>query len=534
MAYEYSELLAQTRTWAEQACAAGWLDHAAAAPLTEPPPRTPDSLFGQHTSRPLIVAFMGGSGVGKSTLLNRLAGKPIAQAGIERPTSREVTLFHHHSLALQQLPEQFPIAQVNSAQHDDEAKKNIIWIDMPDFDSVEQGNRQLVLQWLPHIDVLVYVVSPERYRDEKAWQLLLAEGSRHAWLFVMNQWDRGLQEQAEDFRQQLHKAGFYEPVLFKTACTEHFQTDEFATLEETINSLANSHTIAQLELRGQHLRTQELRQKLHQIKEKLGQPQGFTQLRQHWQNQWPRTTEVLRQGFAWPLQAMAGFYAEHAADLLVNAQNHNASLWDTWAQARFTDALDELMINAHQLNLPIPPLRKALQAVRGKAEKTVRCQTELSVRKALVKPGNGIQRGFLKLVRFCEITLPLAAMAWVSYQVLLGYYQGTQVNSRYLGVDFAIHSGLLIVLTWLLPFFILKKAQPSLKKSALRGLNKGLEQALSSLDAELTETLDSLAHQHQEQNLKLEQLIAQCTQAHDPLAKVATRANPTLNRMLMD
>ena len=62
---------------------------------------------------------------------------------------------------------------------------------MPDFDSTEQSNKQLVLQWLPHIDVLIYVVSPERYKDEKAWRLLLAEGARHAWLFVINQWDKG-------------------------------------------------------------------------------------------------------------------------------------------------------------------------------------------------------------------------------------------------------------------------------------------------------------------------------------------------------
>ena len=47
---------------------------------------------------------------------------------------------------------------------------------MPDFDSIDQNNRHLVLEWLPHIDVLIYVVSPERYRDEKAWRLLFAEG----------------------------------------------------------------------------------------------------------------------------------------------------------------------------------------------------------------------------------------------------------------------------------------------------------------------------------------------------------------------
>src|SRR5580704_13675999 len=34
----------------------------------------------------LIVMLMGGTGVGKSTLLNALAGAPIAQASVTRPT----------------------------------------------------------------------------------------------------------------------------------------------------------------------------------------------------------------------------------------------------------------------------------------------------------------------------------------------------------------------------------------------------------------------------------------------------------------
>ena len=58
---------------------------------------------------------MGGTGVGKSSLLNRLAGKAVAKTGIERPTSREVTLFHHRSVALQHLPENLPIASVKIA-----------------------------------------------------------------------------------------------------------------------------------------------------------------------------------------------------------------------------------------------------------------------------------------------------------------------------------------------------------------------------------------------------------------------------------
>ena len=66
---------------------------------------------------------MGGTGVGKSSLLNRLAGRQLPEAGIERPTSREVTLFHHQCLPYNILPEQLPLAKINISQHDDEVKK---------------------------------------------------------------------------------------------------------------------------------------------------------------------------------------------------------------------------------------------------------------------------------------------------------------------------------------------------------------------------------------------------------------------------
>lgn len=535
MAYDYSELVDKTQTWAEQASAAAWITAASAQQLTECDNRSPDSLFSQNgCSRPLIVAFMGGSGVGKSTLLNRLAGKAIARTGIERPTSREVTLFHHHSVAIQQLPEDFPITQIKIAQHEEEAKKNLIWIDMPDFDSTEQSNKQLVLQWLPHIDVLVYVVSPERYRDEKAWQLLLAEGARHAWLFVLNQWDRGQEEQFEDFRLQLHKAGFYEPIIFKTACTENLQADEFHDLEATINNLANTHIVEQLQQRGLVAKKQELIQKLHTIDSQLGSEAAVGGLNKQWQQQWQAAQQVLQQGFAWPLQTLASFYAEHAADLLTSNHGNATVLLDTWAQTRFDDSLDELVQYADQQNLPVAPLKSQLLPIREKAAKIMHTATELSARQALANPGNVLQRSFLKVMRLCEISLPLLAMGWVAYQVFIGYYYSNLTNSHYLGADFAIHSSLLIALTWLVPFFVLKKIQPSLKKSALRGLNKGLVSGLNALDDEIVSVLENYSEQHQAQVQSLHTLIGQCTCADDPQQRLSVENGSPLARMLVE
>jgi len=538
MAYDYSSLVQTTKRWAEQALAAGWINTDVAQQLSDVDTRTPDTLFNHSGSRPLIVAFMGGTGVGKSSLLNRLAGKAVARAGVVRPTSREVTLYHHHSVAIKHLPEQLPLAQIKTAEHDNEARKNVIWIDMPDFDSTEQSNKRQVLEWLPHIDVLIYVVSPERYRDEKAWRLLLAEGGRHAWLFVLNQWDRGQTEQHEDFKQQLRKAGFADPVIFKTICGESPQADEFTQLESTISSLATEHIVAQLEQRSSQIKKDELRQNLQGTRRLLGSVSAFQQLPTLWQEQWQRSAQVLQQGFAWPVQQLAKHYADHAADLLNNpatakytTSGAKLNLWDDWSEARFDDALDEFVINADQLGVPVSPLKKQLSTLREKAPKIVQAQSELAARQALANPGNALHRGFLKFMRLCEIVLPLAAICWVGYQVFIGYYTSNMTDVEYLGVDFAIHSSLLIAITWLTPFFILKKLKPSLEKSALRGLNKGLNNASNIIDSEIQQVIENFGNQHSEQLKQLDGIIELCA-ASDRQSPIDS--DSPLARMLID
>jgi len=540
MAYDYSSLVQSAKGWAEQALAAGWINSDAAQQLSDADVRSPDTLFDCDGSRPLIVAFMGGTGVGKSSLLNRLAGKAIARAGVERPTSREVTLFHHHSVAIKHLPEQLPLAQIKTAEHDNESRKHVVWIDMPDFDSTEQSNKHQVLEWLPHIDVLIYVVSPERYRDEKAWRLLLMEGGKHAWLFVLNQWDRGQTEQYEDFKQQLHKAGFAEPIIFKTVCAEGLQADEFAALESTISALATEHIIAQLGQRSAQIKTDALKQHLQNTGLLLGSASAVQQLTRLWQDQWQRSAQVLQQGFAWPIQQLARHYADHAADLLNNpaaakyaTSGAKFNLWDEWAEARFDDALDEFVINADQLGVPVTPLKKQLSVLREKAPKIVQAQSELAARQALANPGNVLHRAFLKFMRLCEIILPLTAIFWVGYQVFIGYYTSNMTDVDYLGVNFAVHSSLLIVITWLTPFFVLKNLKPSLEKSALRGLNKGLICAIDMIHGEVLLAIENIARQHAEQVKQLDGIIALCS-AVDADRQSSIDGNSPLARMLID
>lgn len=539
MAYDYSDLVENTRQWAVQAAAEGWIAQEMLEQENSPLAGTPNALFGEGQGRPLLVAFMGGTGVGKSSLLNRLAGQPIARTGIERPTSREVTVFHHRSVAIQHLPENLPIASVKIAQHDDETKRHIIWIDMPDFDSIDQNNRHLVLEWLPHIDVLIYVVSPERYRDEKAWRLLLAEGARHAWLFVLNQWDRGQSEQFEDFKRQLSKAGFVEPIIFKTICAEDGQPDEFDELAKTLAELANEHTVQQLEQRGLQTRLNGLRQMLEHYRQALPIEAAFKEASPLWQQQWQRTMQVLQEGFAWPVQQLANFYAEHSVGLLANpntgkypSTQADALLWDPWARTRFDDALDEFVLQAEQRGIPAPPLKRQLAPLREKAPKIIETQSELAVRQSLANPGNALQRTLLRTARIAEILLPLAALSWVGYQVFTGYQHSNETHLAYLGVDFLIHSSLVVIISWLTPWFIVKKLKPSLKASAQRGLQKGLMLAFAMIDNEALAAIEQVKKLHAEQRRRLSDLIDECA-ALESKERVAIESDSTLSRMLI-
>ena len=526
MAYAYSDLLSQAQDWVKTAVAEGRLTAQQAQALLTIDQRSPDQLFSHEeladSSRPLIVAFMGGTGVGKSSLLNRLAGQAIAKAGVERPTSREVTLYHHQALAINKLPSGLPLDSIKISRHEDAGNSHVVWMDMPDFDSVELGNKRLVLEWLPHIDVLIYVVSPERYRDNKAWQLLLAEGAKHAWVFVMNQWDRGQAVQFDDFKRQLGKAGFSDPMIFRTSCIEP-DGDEFGELLAQLKALGGRQNLLELEKRSEKLRRQYLRQHLQQLLAAFPE-QAYAELRQTLETQWQQTEAHLQHGMAWPIQRLAQCWAGNLG------QQNDIKLWDDWARNRLQDMLDELVLQAAQCQIPSKPLKTALQAVADHAEKSVTTQTELAGRQAMLKPGNGVQRFLIKLTAICETLLPVTAMAVVGYQVFSGYYHSAADATAYLGTDFAVHSLLLIGLSWLIPYFLHKKNQPSLEKSAIRGLQKGLQRALAAIQAEIKFTVQAEQRRNDELRQQLAVLVERC--AAEPLGKLDKES--LLGRVLLE
>ena len=99
-----------------------------------------------------VLAFVGGTGVGKSTLLNALAGETVSPASVRRPTTSQPVAWvpADEREALGPLLEWLGVEDVR--EHGANDLGPVAILDLPDMDSVAFEHRARVEAILPRVD----------------------------------------------------------------------------------------------------------------------------------------------------------------------------------------------------------------------------------------------------------------------------------------------------------------------------------------------------------------------------------------------
>ncbi|CAM2931139.1 GTPase [Actinomyces slackii] len=154
-----------------------------------------------------VVALLGATGAGKSSLVNALAGAPIARVAVTRPTtSQPLALLpgtgedQGAGDAIPALLDWLGVGQrvVAPEALGQRLGASTILLDLPDIDSDHPEHRALAEQLAGKVDVLVWVLDPEKYADAVVHQDFLAPMSAHGevTLVALNQIDRLDQDSA--------------------------------------------------------------------------------------------------------------------------------------------------------------------------------------------------------------------------------------------------------------------------------------------------------------------------------------------------
>ena len=154
----------------------------------------------RQSAAPLLVALVGSTGAGKSTLVNSIVGTQVSLTGVRRPTTNSPVLACHpddihwfaENMFLPTLPR---VRQEGLARPgrdgllvlaaSEEMTRGIALLDTPDIDSVVRAHYDFAYQFLDASDLWLFMTSASRYADAPVWELLQHARERGAALGVV-------------------------------------------------------------------------------------------------------------------------------------------------------------------------------------------------------------------------------------------------------------------------------------------------------------------------------------------------------------
>ena len=121
-------------------------------------------LSGSHT----VVAIAGGTGSGKSSLFNALAGAALSPPGVTRPTTSTASACIWP--AEEDVGPLLDWLVVPRRHHIDAATADadlagLVLLDLPDFDSTADVHRIEVDRLINVVDAFIWLLDPQKYAD---------------------------------------------------------------------------------------------------------------------------------------------------------------------------------------------------------------------------------------------------------------------------------------------------------------------------------------------------------------------------------
>src|SRR5580700_69125 len=154
----------------------------------------------RQSGAPLLVALVGSTGAGKSTLVNSIVGAQVSNTGIRRPTTNSPVLACHpddvdwfaENVFLPTVPRVRQEGLARSGRDgllvlaaNEGMPKGVALLDTPDIDSVVPAHREFAYQFLDASDLWLFMTTASRYADAAVWELLQEAKDRDASLGIV-------------------------------------------------------------------------------------------------------------------------------------------------------------------------------------------------------------------------------------------------------------------------------------------------------------------------------------------------------------